>query len=432
MWTATRDNRMLNGQRGIRLLINGQTCLKLLLSFAVVATFIHAMTVESRADVRVWTDREDVIIKGNLRGIEIVPGSKGKANPKLPTTPKTDLPSKPRSKWKRKKRKGRRTAPSQPRLAQVLKVGPGKRYKRPSHAAKAARDGDTIEIAAGEYVDCAVWRASNLTIRGIGGRAHVRDRTCKGKAIWIIRGTNTRIENIEFSGMRVRDRNGAGIRHQGAGLTIRNAYFHDGEQGILGGGKKPNDAIVIENSKFARLGGNNGRSHAMYISRAETLTVRNSSFYDCGKQGHCLKSRAKRTILICNLVASLEGDSSYEIDIPEGGYAEIRGNVIEQGPKSVNRRIVAFAAESRNPKRRHANQTLIFERNMVINDRPDGAFFFIRKHAGTVLRVRHNTFIGRGALDHVAGNKRFHNRKAAGLAPYPALPKPCAGNKQPG
>lgn len=53
----------------------------------------------------------------------------------------------------------------------LLRVGPGEAYPVPSAAAKAARDGDVVEIRAGTYSgDVAVWLASNLVIRGVGGR----------------------------------------------------------------------------------------------------------------------------------------------------------------------------------------------------------------------------------------------------------------------
>jgi len=64
--------------------------------------------------------------------------------------------------------------PASPLAARVLKVGNGKSYSLPSQAAADARDGDTIEIDAGLYLrDAAIWRANNLTIRGVGGRAHL-------------------------------------------------------------------------------------------------------------------------------------------------------------------------------------------------------------------------------------------------------------------
>ena len=306
----------------------------------------------------------------------------------------------------------------------ILRVGPGEKLKLPSQAAAVAIDGDTIEIRAGTYVDCATWRASYLTIRGVGGRAHIKDKICKGKGIWNINGRNTTIENIEFSGMKNPSLNGAGIRHQGIGLTVRNAYFHDGEEGILGG-KRPGNVIVIEDSLFERLGAA-GRAHPIYIDGGDSLTLQRSIIRGCVDEGNCFKSRAKHTIVTCNVIASLNSRSSWEIDIPNGGLAEIRDNVIQQGRQSANENIIGFAMESRKPKRRHAKQTLIVENNTVINDKGHGKFIFVRQHDNTTVRVRGNKFVGKGTLAYPAGNERFRTREAAGLKPHPALPAACS------
>ena len=100
--------------------------------------------------------------------------------------------------------------------AEVLAVGPGRPYAQPSVAAEFAQDGDVIEIdASGRYDgDVAVWRQNRLTIRGVGGRPHIRGTGAhaKGKGLWLIQGNDTVVENIEFSGARVPDKNGAGDR----------------------------------------------------------------------------------------------------------------------------------------------------------------------------------------------------------------------------
>ena len=120
--------------------------------------------------------------------------------------------------------------------AKVLQVGPGKTFSKPCAAIASAHPGDVIEVdAAGNYDgDVCVIRTGNLTLRGIGGRARIdaAGRNAARKGIWVIQeGTdNITVENFEFSGARVPDKNGAGIRAQGGGrLTIRNCYFHDNE-----------------------------------------------------------------------------------------------------------------------------------------------------------------------------------------------------------
>src|SRR5215510_1668023 len=62
-----------------------------------------------------------------------------------------------------------------PASSRILRVGPNRQYTKPSQAAAVARDGDIIEIDPVVYVrDAAVWRAHNLTIRGVWGRAHLK------------------------------------------------------------------------------------------------------------------------------------------------------------------------------------------------------------------------------------------------------------------
>lgn len=311
--------------------------------------------------------------------------------------------------------------------AATLRVGPAEQYKTPSAAANAVKDGDIVEIAPGTYNDCAVWRANNLTLRGRDGNArpHLRDTVCQEKAIWVISGTNTVVENVEFSGMASKWKNGAGIRHQGKNLTVRNVFFHDGEQGILGGGIEPDDNILIEKSEFARLG-KEGYAHSVYFGTAQSVTLRRNYFHDCTDFGHCVKSRALRNIIECNVIASLQGKNSHELDLPNGGHAEVRRNVIQQGPKSANNRMITFATETpNNPKNLNPDQTFIFEQNIVINDKSRGPFFSIVKHPNTKLNIRNNKFVGAGPLPYEPGNDWKQSRYSAGMPRYPELPKIC-------
>ncbi|MCC6856895.1 MAG: hypothetical protein IT189_12660, partial [Microbacteriaceae bacterium] len=149
----------------------------------------------------------------------------------------------------------------------VLRVGPGQEFVMPSLAAQFARDGDTVEIMAGNYpADAAIWRANNLVIRGVGGRARLaaHGAHAEGKAIWVIKGNNTTVENIEFLDARVSARNGAGIRQAGAGLIVRNCLFFNHENGILTGANPASD-ILVEHSEFGLNGNNTGQTHNLYI-----------------------------------------------------------------------------------------------------------------------------------------------------------------------
>ena len=80
----------------------------------------------------------------------------------------------------------------------MLLVGPQRSLHAPSDAAAVARDGDVVRIDPGEYVDCAIWRANHLVLEAPAGEAHMRDRACASKAIWVISGADVTVENIAF------------------------------------------------------------------------------------------------------------------------------------------------------------------------------------------------------------------------------------------
>ncbi len=151
------------------------------------------------------------------------------------------------------------------------------------------------------------------------------------------------VENLEFSGARVSHRNGAGIRAQGRGLTVRASYFHDNENGIL---TSHNDDgwLVVEYTEFANNGAGDGLSHNIYVGRLGRFELRYS--YSHGAlRGHLVKSRAARNIIEYNILADdSKGTASYELDIPNGGDALIRGNLIVQSPVSPNRGIISYGA----------------------------------------------------------------------------------------
>lgn len=156
-------------------------------------------------------------------------------------------------------------------VAATIKVGPSRAVTSPSAAASLANDGDVVEIDAGTYTNAAIgtWTQNNLTIRGVGGRP-VMNVTgisiSNRKAIWVIQGNNTNVENIEFTGAAVPDHNGAGIRQKGDHLTVRSCYFHHNENAILES-NKPNSEITVECCELAHHGYGDGYSHNIYIGR---------------------------------------------------------------------------------------------------------------------------------------------------------------------
>ncbi|MGC4089350.1 MAG: right-handed parallel beta-helix repeat-containing protein [Polyangiaceae bacterium] len=265
-----------------------------------------------------------------------------------------------------------------PALAKTLAVGPGGAYATPCQAFAAASDGDTIEIdATGNYAGdvCAIAR-SGLSIRGVGGRAKIdaAGKNAQGKAIWVVQGSDTSVENIEFSGAKVPDLNGAGIRQEGKNLSVRGCYFHDNEDGILAGDVAGSE-ILIEASEFDRNGAGDGYSHNLYINHVAKLTFR-YNYSHRAKVGHLLKSRAAENHVLYNrLSAEAEGTSSYELDLPNGGKSYVIGNVIEQGTLTENPAMLAFLEEGGNAQ--NPSDALFVVNNTFVNRVGRGSFMLI-------------------------------------------------------
>jgi hypothetical protein len=293
----------------------------------------------------------------------------------------------------------------------VLQVGPQHELKTPSAAAKVAHDGDTVQIEPGLYAgDVAVWFQNRLTIRAVGGRAQLRadGGHAEGKAIWVIKGAHTTIENIEFSGAKVPDRNGAAIRLEGPGLAIRNCYVHHNENGILTTQNLESD-ILIEHSEFAYNGFGNGQTHNIYIGNVRSFTLK-SSYVHHALVGHNVKSRAVKSYIAYNrIMDEMDGRSSYAIDLPNGGLSFVIGNLVQQGPANDNRTVVAYGAEGY----KNALNKLYFVNNTVVNDDPRGGRFFSIRPGADAVRVMNNVFSGPGELGVENGELRTNQRLAS-------------------
>ncbi len=285
------------------------------------------------------------------------------------------------------------------------RVGPDRALTTPSAAAAVARDGDTVLIDAGSYVgDVATWTQDDLTLRGDGGRAHLRadGQSAQGKAIWVIAGDRTTVDRIEFSGATVPDQNGAGIRQEGAGLTLTRSWFHHNQNGILAGAN-PDSDIVIRRSRFFRSGFGDGYTHNIYIGAVRSLTVTGSYLLEADV-GHELKSRAARNTIVGNRITDGDATASYSIDLPNGGRSLIAGNVIIQGPNSENTALVSYGAEGL----ANDSRVLWVVNNTFVNRRSTGTFVALA--AGSRAQIRNNLLVGPGDLTNAGARTRANRR----------------------
>lgn len=287
----------------------------------------------------------------------------------------------------------RNTDPAETR--RVLRVGPYEELRTIASAARVAKDDDIVEIQAGEYYgDVAIWRQKKLTIRARGGKArlHAAGKSAQHKAIWVLQNGDFHIENIEFIGTHVYDKNGAGIRFEGGTLLVKNCLFYANDTGLLTTDSA--DSLVIENSEFAYNGYGDGFSHNLYVGKMRSLKITGSYFHHVNV-GHGIKSRAQNNHIYYNRITDESGGrASYEVDLPNGGIAYLVGNIIQQDVVPQNSAIITFGSEGMTwPENR-----LYLASNTLVNDHPYGGTF-VRSAPGTQSLVSvNNLWVGPGKV----------------------------------
>ncbi len=279
--------------------------------------------------------------------------------------------------------------------AKTWLVGANRNFKKPSEVSGLVQDGDTVLIDPGIYPqDVCLWRARRLLIKGVSQFAHLKSggRAYGQKAIWVIQGDSTIVENIEFSECAVPDRNGAGIRLEATHLVVRNCYFHDNQEGILAGDNALSD-VIVEFCEFSGNGFGDGLSHNLYINHVRSLTFRFNYSHD-SRVGHLLKSRAHKNIILYNFLNTGNDNGSYEIDLPNGGPSVLIGNVILQGPFSQNSSLISYGKEGLSNPGPHE---LILSHNTLVNRKANGTFLNLQTGVDKLVLIN-NIIAGPGAL----------------------------------
>ncbi|VAX06218.1 hypothetical protein MNBD_ALPHA03-1720 [hydrothermal vent metagenome] len=275
-------------------------------------------------------------------------------------------------------------------FAKIWLVGPDFQLKSPSSAIRLAKDGDTIKIMAGLYEnDYAVISQNNITLIGMNGFAHLKSSgpVPGGKAIWTINGENVKIQNIEFSGVKVPDKNGAGIRLQKGSLTVDNCYFHGNDMGLITSNKL-SIRLLIKKSEFSRnillVPDLVYLAHNIYVGKIAEFIMKNT--ISRGAQyGHNVKSRAQNNIIKNNRIFD-EGSvsASYLIDLPNGGKAHIENNYLYKNKGAQNNAFISYGAEGM----KHNENSLTIQFNTAINE--GGVAFLLRNHSDITAKIAGN------------------------------------------
>jgi hypothetical protein len=288
-----------------------------------------------------------------------------------------------------------------PAIARVLEVGATRKLTTLTQAAAEAKDGDRVVIDPGVYLDCAIWTASGLTIEArrppasmnhtVMTQTIVTGPTCADRGLFVFTGNDISVRGLSFQHARDSWHTGAGILMEGSNLTVEDSTFLNNENGILAGGS-PASVIRLRHVLFSGNGSCAGScAHALYagkpIARLEVVAC---LFVDT-HVGHSIKSRARVTVVRDTRIEDgATGTSSYLIELPDGGDAEILNNVLEKGIHSENKdaAISIGTEDQRNPTRE-----LVIRGNRFTNDYPE-AVRFVRNTTPAMARLADNILIG--------------------------------------
>ena len=310
----------------------------------------------------------------------------------------------------------------------AIKVCPhGCDFELPSAAVASAKPGALVEVLAGSYQDCVTIHADGVTLRGVGGYAHLHTKVCDGKGVIVNYASGTRLERLEISDFANVEFNGAGIRHDATAkdLTVSDLFVHDGQLGLLS--SSSDDTLVIEGTLFDKVGVSrpDGEiSVPLFVGSSLKLKVRASRFMHAVAGASMIKSSARSTAITCSVIANLDGPDSYSIDLQRGNDFSLTNSVIEQSTLTQNKIMIGYGSSSFTPA---TGTTLEIRGNTFLNDADGGTFIAVFKGAPASFVVADNTFIGSGTLLAGAGGLGVNQQLAArppAIGAYPALPSP--------
>ncbi len=255
----------------------------------------------------------------------------------------------------------------------------------------AQKGDDLVVISAGEYDIGEIKIRRSLTIIGAGEVVFYSSGDVEKGLLNPLPGVSMRIENITLKGARSPDLNGAGIRHDGAHLTVIGCNFIGNENGILSTGSDTGK-IGVHGSNFVNNGHGDGYSHGIYAVRGASLEVFASRFTGT-KIGHHIKSLTEKTEIRLSVLDDAAGRSSYAVDVSKGGDVIISDNTIIQSVDGDNATIINYDLS-----RGGDPAGLKIVNNHIINYHANGAL--LRKDAPLAPEINGNVIVnqGRGKL----------------------------------
>lgn len=249
----------------------------------------------------------------------------------------------------------------------VLVVGAGKPFTTLASALAASKDGDTIDVMAGTYVNDFGNVTHKVIIQGVGGIAHFTETPGLLDAPDLLDiNADATLSNLEFSGARSYNGHAGGIGIHAGTVTVNNSLFDGNDQSIYTD-DSASISLAIYGSEISGNGNDAKGTHNLRAGVINSLVIRNSAVHG-GFSGHEISTSSYYTDIENSRIWDGAGvGASFAIDLSDAGNAVIRNNVIEKGPASANGVVILDGGEGPT----YDNSNVVITGNTLISDFQD-------------------------------------------------------------
>ncbi len=236
----------------------------------------------------------------------------------------------------------------------VLIVGQGKQFTTIADAVNGAKNGDTIQIDAGTYVNNGAYINKKLILEGVGGTVKIVSND--GYPLWhqaiFITDADVTLKNFDLSGAHIADSDGgnaAGVRMHSGNLALIDVAIHDNQEGVYATPDQPGGSVTLVNSEIFNNGNASGQyagqTHNVSVGSLTALAIVDSSIHDA-IGGDEVKSRSAQTIISGSRIGDgATGGGGFAVDLPNAGMAVIANSLIQKGPNGSAGAMISYGQD---------------------------------------------------------------------------------------
>ena len=245
----------------------------------------------------------------------------------------------------------------------TLTVGHNQQYATIAAAVAAARNGDTVSVLAGTYVNDVATIRTNISLVASGGQVVLLGTNAlpSGGALLTVAATAT-VDGFVFANAHAADGTAAGLLQTAGALTVRNSLFTGNQNGLLSTAGST-ATVSVQGSEFANNGNGTAFSANISVGAIQSLGVASSYIHDAAG-GDEVKSLAHGTTVTNSRIEDNAAAAATVLDLPNGGTVSVQNSVLQKGARSTAAAVIRFGGGTA-----YANSSLSVGGNTLVTDK---------------------------------------------------------------